>query len=236
MRALSPGQIVLLAHSLSLAPEIQLLEKSNLADLEHVDTLVFANDEVMRTIAKKYFPHAHIVYDRVFLRWDKMSAVTSFPVSPDVEISEEEFAKKFIRLAKKEAEKSSDWWRQIGAIVIKDGQVLFSAFNQHFPTENSIYIEGDPRANFDAGERQDIYTSIHAEARVIAEAARKGISIEGASVFVTTFPCSNCAVQLAEAGIKEIFFSAGYSNLNAEKNLRNAGVRMIRVKTKEEPS
>ena len=49
--------------------------------------------------------------------------------------------------------KSSDWWRQVGAIAARDGKILGSAWNHHHPTEYSPYIDGDPRDGFSRGVR-----------------------------------------------------------------------------------
>ena len=228
VRALPPEEIVVSARALSLAPKVEVLEEKNITGLSGAE-IVFAEDEVTRALAAEYFKDKPVSFERVFLRWDKMGAVTSYPVSPDIVISKKDFGKKLIELASKEAEKSSDWWRQVGAILVKDGEVILSNFNAHKPTENAPNIDGDPRSNLNAGEGPGIYTSLHAEAGIIAEAARKGISLEGASLYLTTFPCSNCATQIAETGIKEIYFAGGYSNLNGERNLKAAGIKIIRV-------
>jgi len=90
---------------------------------------------------------------------------------------------------------------------------------------------GDPRSNFDYGEQPEIYLSIHAEADIIAQVANRGISLQGSGIFVTTFPCPNCARLLVRAGIKKLFYTQGYSKLDAEEILKSAGVEIILVKT-----
>lgn len=224
---MNPEEIVATARALQLAPRVEVLEEKDISGLS--GEIVFAEDEVTRELAAQYFKNKPVSFERIFLRWDRMGAVTSYPVSPDIVISKEELDKKFIGFARTEAEKSSDWWRQVGAVAVKDGKVILSNFNAHKPTENAPNIDGDPRSNLNAGEGPGIYTSLHAEAGIIAEAARKGISLEGASLYLTVFPCSNCATQIAETGVKEIYFTGGYSNLNGERNLKAAGIKIIRV-------
>jgi len=229
MRALRPEEVVVSAKALFLAPRVEVLEEDGISDFSDEDEIVFADDEVTRELAGKCFKDKKVSFERAFLRWDKMSAVTSYPVSPDITLSENDLDKKFIELARREAGKSSDWWRQIGAVLVRNGEPVLSNFNAHKPTENAPNIDGDPRSNLNAGEGPGIYTSLHAEAGLIAKAARQGLSLEGASLYVTTFPCPNCAMQIAESGIKEIYFADGYSNLNAETNLKSAGVKIVRV-------
>ena len=100
---------------------------------------------------------------------------------------------------------------------------------KHLPTDYHLSTFGDPRSNFDKGERLDIYTSIHGESDLVAKAASKGISLKGTSIYVSTFPCSNCARLLAEAGVKKVFYEKGYSRLDAENVLNAYGVEIILV-------
>ena len=128
-----------------------------------------------------------------------------------------------------ETEKSSDWWRQIAAIAVKDKKVLLKAHNHHMPTDFHLSVNGDPRSNFDAGQHGEIYTSIHAEAEVVAKAAEQGLSLKGVSLYSTTFPCPNCARLIAQTGIKKVYYSRGYSLLDAERILEHFGIEIILV-------
>ena len=183
----------------------------------------------MHYIAEKYFKKNKVVFEKVFLRWDKPITLRENVVDPNRIISQKEFDKKMIKLAFESADKSSDWWRQVGAVVVRDKKVLFARYNKHLPSAHSIYENGDPRNNFDAGEHIDLSTVIHAEAGVISEAAKKGVSLDNAEMYVTTFPCPNCARLMIEAGIKKVYYSKGYSLVDAEKLFSQAGVEIILV-------
>jgi len=147
-------------------------------------------------------------------------------------ISETEFDKEIMTSALEESKKSPDWWRQIGAILVRGKLPMIIAHNTALPSEYTLNALGDPRSNFDAGEAQykDLGKFIHGEANVIAQAAKQGISTEGASLYVTTFPCPACAKLLAVAGIKEVYYSKGYSMLDAEDILKAFGVKITLVK------
>ena len=54
--------------------------------------------------------------------------------------------------------------------------------------------------------------TVHAEQNAVADAARRGIAVEGCVAYVTHFPCINCAKILAAAGISEIKYRADYLN------------------------
>jgi len=209
-----------------------MLEKENLSELQRADLLVFTDDEVMHAIAAAHLAGVPISYEKIFLRWDKMAAITAHPVTADMAISEDVFDREVMGKARKQAEKSSDWWRRVGAVILKDNKVILQGFNQHKPTEQAPYIDGDPRANFDAGDPhlKDMNTALHGEAGLIAQAAQKGIPLQGTSLYVTTFPCPTCALSIIQAGIKAIYYAEGYSNLSAEQGLKSAGVKLIRVK------
>jgi deoxycytidylate deaminase len=51
---------------------------------------------------------------------------------------------------------------------------------------------------------------VHAEMEAILSAARHGVSVRGASLYTTTFPCHNCAKHIVGAGIVEVFFIEPY--------------------------
>ncbi len=99
------------------------------------------------------------------------------------------------------------------------------------PHEQSLYALGDPRGNFSWGERIELSNSLHAERSVIAQAARRGISVSGASLYVTTFPCPPCAMDIVEAGFSRLYYREGYSKVGAEDILRGGQIEIIKVET-----
>ena len=230
IRALTPELSKLEAQALSLASEISILEKENIDELNDFLEIILSNDEVGRGLAGKYLKGRKLSWDTSFLRWGNMNSVTKVPVTLGKDISSSEFDKKMIALASEEAEKSSDWWRHVGAILIKDGKTIASRYNKHAITENTAYIEGEPRSNFNAGKAiADLVIFEHGEASLIAEAAKNGVSTLGAEIYVTTFPCPNCAMAIANAGIKKVYYKEGYSLLDAERILKNSNIELVQV-------
>ncbi len=208
--------------------KISTLSRSNIKEVKN-KKIIFVQDEVSRNLYKKYLTGQNVEWVSVFLRWDKARVLTEFPVD-DVLISSEPYHIKLMQEAYKEAEKSSDWWRQIGAILVKDKTILFRSYNQDFPSEHTPYQVGEVRDFFKAGERHDLASTIHAEQKIIAEAAKKGISLQGSSLYVTTFPCPVCAKLIACSGIKNLYFGGGGSNFDAKKVLEFARVNIVYVK------
>lgn len=209
--------------------DVYELTPETVASIPRDVILVMPDDSVTRTIAEKYFSDREVQFDSVFLRWNKQITKTEMIVAPDRIISEEERDREFIKEAQAYAKQSSDWWRQIGAVCAKEGKVLVAGYNRHLPSDFNLDTYGDPRSSFDAGESFEISTAIHCEATLVAHAARKGISLEGTSLYVTTFTCPVCAKLVAEAGIKKVYYKSGYSLLDAETILKSFGVEIILV-------
>ena len=56
--------------------------------------------------------------------------------------------------------------------------------------------------------------AVHAEANAIAQAAKHGISTEGASIYVTLEPCLSCLKLIISAGIREVFYETAFNSGN----------------------
>jgi len=198
--------------------------------------LIMPDEDVMRELSAKHLSGTKIEFDSIFLRWDKHKSTEGKPVEADQTISKDQNDQKIIALLQKEAEKSADWWRHVASAVVKDGKVVLVAHNRHLPSEQTPYVNGDPRSDFHKGVNLELSTAIHSEAALVAEAAQKGISLEGASLYVTTFPCPPCAKLIAFSGIKKLYYSGGYGVLDGETVLKNKGVEIIFVDTDESAS
>ena len=83
---------------------------------------------------------------------------------------------------------------------------------------------------FKRGLNIELTTDQHAESVVISEAAKKGIALLGADLYISTFPCPPCAKIVAAAGIKRCYFLSGYSMLDGERILKDSGVEIIQVR------
>lgn len=206
----------------------------SLKKLMQDEDLVAIDDDFTRAVVTEIIDRdeSTVIWDdSVFIRWNKNTVPKEFPITPDLEVSEIELFRIFMDLAHEEAEKSSDWWRHVGALIFNDEKILFCKHNKHLPTKNTPNIDGDIRSNFGPGEEIDKCQAIHAEASAIVSAAREGVSLKGASILVTTFPCGGCAQLILEAGIKTVYFREGYSSMDTAKLLfQEQGIRIVLVK------
>lgn len=228
IRTVKPGEM---SRALMTLLEGRGVRVANLVDFSKwsYSKIIMPEDEVSKDVALRYLKEKKVEYDSVFLRWNKIITFKEHEIPAHRKITREVLHREMIGKAIEEAKKSDDWWRQIATVVVKDGKILYTSFNHHLPNSFHLGANGDPRSNFDAGEHQEIFTSIHSEAEAVAKAAKKGISLQGASVYVTTFPCPNCARLLSIAGIKHVYYSKGYSLLDAEKILDHFGVEVVLV-------
>jgi dCMP deaminase len=230
VRALEPAQVKRLLAAWPQFKTIEILTPKTLRSLRQAkNQLVFANDAISRHLVKKYFADNRVLFADVFLMWDEKSSLKRNELKDYSKISNNKFNQKMMVLAFDEASKSDDWWRHVGGVIFKDKKVLLKTHNKHVPIEYEAYYEGDPRANFHQGEYYKISTAIHVEAYLIAQAAKLGISLADADLYVNTFPCPVCAKQVAYSGIKRLYFREGYSVLDGEKVLKANGVELIKV-------
>lgn len=236
IRALEPQLIKKSLESWKLFNRVEILDKEKIKEFQQAEVEIIApKEDVVRKLTREYFSDKTIIWDDIFLRWDKHNYSSKIEVSPDLVISQKEFDLKMMNLAINEAECSSDWWRRVGAVIVKDDKVILIEHNRHVPSEHTPYVNGDPRNVAHKGMNLELATSLHAEAGAIAKAAKKGISLKGAEIYVTTFPCPPCAKQIAYSGIKKMYYSSGYGVLDGESVLKANNVEIVFIKTNISP-
>lgn len=208
---------------------VVILDDTNLSEIKSGDEeILLAKEDISTFLVERYFSGREVEFVEFFLRWNRENLGET--KEPDVMASElPDFVATTFHQVLEEATKSADWWRSVGAAMVKDGEVVALAHNEHMPHEQLPNIYGDTRALFKKGMNINYVTAAHAEVGVIAEAARKGISPEGTELFLTDFPCPYCARLIAKAGIKKIYFLKGYAVLEGDEFLKGEGVELIQV-------
>jgi dCMP deaminase len=209
-------------------PAVRVVEAADLPDAVRAELLVVADEDVTREVVGRYGldAAAGVRFERTFLRWDREWSRAQRPVGLDVPTATGADARRFMELTASLADRSSDWWRQVGAVAVRGDDVLYEAHNTHGPTEYAPYLNGDPRNNFSRGVAVELSTAMHAEAAIVARASRDGVSLRGADLYVSTFPCPGCARLIAEAGFRRCFFAGPYGVLDGADVLRSAGVEL----------
>ena len=232
LRALEPEEICSMIRALDLFADVRVLSKAELSLINTRDDIevVMPREEISVGIAEKYLHYKNVEFIDIFLRWHRDNSATKRPVSPDRSISLRALDYEMMYRAEEEAKKSFDCWIQVGAVATIKDEVVLVARNVHIPNEQSSCIVGDPRSNFKRGINIDITTAGHAEEKLICEAARrKDISLEGARLYTTTFPCPRCAHGIMLAGVSKLYYRDGYAVLDGEDTLKDAKIEIVHV-------
>ncbi|MFA6278785.1 MAG: deaminase [Candidatus Paceibacterota bacterium] len=228
--AVTPEEVRKMIVPLDIFESIRILTPRSISVVQQSNVVVMPDEDVSHAMAEKYLSGVSVTFDGSWrLRWDWGSTQAKRRPEGERVVSKEIIDHYFMRTSFALAEKSPDWWRQIGSLLVRDGRTLLSAFNQHVPSEQSCYCYGDPRSNFEPGQCIDASCALHAETGIIAEAARRGVAMEGCDLYVTTFPCPPCAYACARTGIKRLFYADGYALISGAEELEARGVKIIRV-------
>lgn len=233
VRALEPAKARLMVERLKIFRTVALLGKASITHLVE-QRLVMPDDDVSEHLEENYVGDRFIRKEPTFLRWDRKAVYARELIEPDMSLPSDQIDEQIINTLEQEKNRSSDWWRRVGAVVrTKQGQI--TSHNRHLPTAHTPHIDGDPRMYGSRGENRDATTAIHAEADIVAEAARRGVSLEESELYVSTFPCPSCAKLIAQSGIKTVYFFEGYAMVDGAKALRDRGVELISVEGRDLP-
>jgi dCMP deaminase len=216
--------------SWGVCSEVSVLDAEAAKQLAGEEPLItLPAEDVSYRLVDRFFDRCPVRYASVFLRWDRSKTVQMLPADSVRKIGDAGAFADIAAAAEEQASRSIDWWRQVGAAVRFDDGTIIAATNEHTPHRLSAYTVGDPRSNFFKGINLELSTATHAEAQLIARAAREGISTNGAVMYVTDFPCPPCAKLIAGAGVKRLYFRSGYSVLDGQDVLETAGVELVQV-------
>lgn len=114
----------------------------------------------------------------------------------------------FLSIANRIANRSNCIRRNVGALIVRDGQVLAEGWNGVSAYHLDCREAGCPRCinGGSTGSGYETCICIHAEQRAIADAARRGISTQDTILYVNLRPCLQCLVTAKAAGIRDVFF------------------------------
>lgn len=110
----------------------------------------------------------------------------------------------FMAIAMQVATRATCDRKHVGSVIVRDRQILSTGYNGS--------IRGLDHCD-DVGHLMDhghCVRTVHAEANAITQAARNGVRLEGADIYVTASPCFGCFKLIASAGIQRIVFGEFY--------------------------
>jgi dCMP deaminase len=130
----------------------------------------------------------------------------------------------YLRMALEWAKLSHCQRRQVGAIVVKEGQIIADGYN------------GTPSGFENCCEDEEGLTQwyvLHAEANAISKVARSTQTCENATLYITLSPCKECSKLIHQSGIKRVVYQQGYRDTSGLDFLLKAGVEVHQIETLE---
>ncbi len=137
----------------------------------------------------------------------------------------------FLEIAQTVAKRATCLRRQVGAVIVRDKQILSTGYNgaptgiAHCDKVGCLR----EKLKVPAGEKHELCRGIHAEQNAIIQAAVHGVSIDRSTMYCTNEPCSVCSKMIINAGIKTVVVRAHYPDKLAREILEEAGVEVFVV-------
>lgn len=119
--------------------------------------------------------------------------------------------------------------REVGCVIVKDKRIITTGYNgapSGMETCRDKKLCLRDKLCIESGTRMEICYAVHAEQNAIVQAAKLGVSIDGATLYCTHQPCSLCAKMIVNAGIKRVVFQNGYPDDFTKDIFRESGVKL----------
>ena len=138
----------------------------------------------------------------------------------------------FLGLANLVSKRATCLRRSVGAVLVKDKRILATGYNGAPSGITHCEIAGCIREKLKvpSGERHELCRGLHAEHNCLLQAALYGVSTKDSTLYITNQPCIICAKMIINAGIREIVFAGDYPDKMARDFLKEAGIKIRRVK------
>jgi len=123
--------------------------------------------------------------------------------------------------------------RQVGCVIAKNKRILTTGYNGAPSGIRNCKEKGKclrREKNIKSGTQAELCYATHAEQNALVQAARLGISVEGATLYCTHEPCVICSKLIINAGIKKIVYTNPYPDEFSKDILKEAGIEMVSLK------
>ena len=138
------------------------------------------------------------------------------------EVKQELLDRRYMRMAFIWSENSYCERRKVGALIVKDKMIISDGYN------------GTPSGFENICEDENNVTKpyvLHAEANAITKVARSNNSSDGATLYVTSSPCIECAKLIIQAGISRVVYADAYRLSDGVELLKRANIELVSVET-----
>jgi dCMP deaminase len=127
----------------------------------------------------------------------------------------------FMNIARTVAARSTCDRKFVGAVIVRDRMILATGYNGS--------VRGLPHCDEEGHLMEDGHCvrTVHAEANAIVQAARAGVRIDGAGIYVTASPCWGCFRLIANAGITRIAFGEFYRDARTLEISAKLGIELV---------
>ncbi|GAB4165439.1 MAG: cytidine/deoxycytidylate deaminase family protein [Geothermobacteraceae bacterium] len=135
----------------------------------------------------------------------------------------------FIDIAGLVASRSTCLRRQVGAVVVKDRNILATGYNGTPSGITHCEVTGCLREQLKvpSGQRHELCRGLHAEQNAIIQAARHGVNLDGGVLYCTHSPCIICTKMLINAGIRKVVYLEGYPDELSLQMLQEAQIELV---------
>jgi len=107
---------------------------------------------------------------------------------------------------------------KVGSVIVKDNRIISAGYNG--------YPAGTPHVSIVRNNHEQ--NAIHSEQNAVSDAAKRGVSINNSTIYVTHFPCINCAKTIISSGIKNVKYKEEYKHDNLVDELfKISGVNVV---------
>ncbi len=133
----------------------------------------------------------------------------------------------FLKIASVVAERATCRRHHVGAVAVRGKHILATGYNGAASGLKDCLELGCLRddMNVPSGTRHEVCRGIHAEQNVIIQAALHGVSLEGATIYVTHTPCILCAKMLVNAKIKRFVTFGKYADDSFRDLFKEANIK-----------
>ncbi len=137
----------------------------------------------------------------------------------------------FMEMALLVANRSTCIRRKVGAVLVKNNQIIASGYNGAPKGISHCSQTGCLREklNVPSGEKHELCRGVHAEQNTIIQAALNGSSLKDSVLYCTNFPCSICAKMIINAEISFIYVLEDYPDKLAKEMFAEAGTEVILI-------
>ena len=136
-------------------------------------------------------------------------------------MNQEQSDKYYIKVAQLCAKNSYAIKLQVGAIIVKDNQIISDGFNgTPCGFENKCEIK-----NID-GSLHTLPYVLHAESNAILKCAKYGRPTNGSTLYITHSPCIECAKLIIQAGIIRVIYLEDYKKSEGLELLKRVGIKV----------